>query len=325
MPTYNVQKARPPPDNIDEAVRIPRRREVVAEAVVLAVTTVLMAANTILSLLSWWGDPHSLRMGRGTRAALTEHFSVTTFSPASWSYVAWVLTFVAQFAWLGHWWSYTCRQRVIRASSLLAHPFVWLASLVNVGYVYAVGHVATQLSLALIAVEALAFCACVGLVAFSLRRKDTGLDDLKPFDKWATRVLALNGLSLTAAWAVVCTLFHLSSILAEDTNLHGDTIATCLLSLLAAITIGYFLLEATILDRYLRWVVIVYPAVAWWVGGVLALGEFSDISRNNLFAFVLLVAVCGLFVVRLVLVVLFGCFRPLVGGGGREGIALIPY
>ena len=331
MPTYRVQDARAPPEN-QEFVRIPRRRDVFLETLALSVTTVLLVVNGVFSLFSWWGDSASLGMGRsGTRESLTQRFSVTPFAPASWTYAAWSVVFASQFAVLGHAWSYACRQKVERASSPLLYPVLCLAYLVNVGYVYAVGHSAAELSLALISVEALASCVCVAVVAVSLRWKETGLADLGPFDKWYTRLISLNALSLSAAWTLTCVLFHISSVLSEDSNLHEETIATCLLSLLGAATVSYFLLEATILDRYLRFVYIVCPIVVWWLGGVLARqwdGEFGDISRNNLFAFVLLVVFCGLFVVRLVLIVLFGCFRRQLGGGSKDdimGLALIPY
>ena len=330
MPTYRVQNARPPPDS-EEFVRIPRRREVVLETLALAATTLLLAASAVLGFFSWWGDSRALGMGSGTREGLTERFAVSPFSPADWTFAGWIAVFAAQFSLLGHAWSYACRQKVERASSPLLYPALSLSSVVNVGYVYAVGHSARPLSLALVSVEALVLCVSVAIVGASLRRREIGLTDVKPVDKWCTRVLTLNALSLFAAWAVLCALFHLAAVFGEDTDLHGDTIATSLLSLLGAITVSYFLLEATILDRYLRFVFVVYPTVAWWVGGVLSRqwdGDFGQISRNNLLAFVLLVAVCGLFVVRLVLIVLFGCFRPLAGGGGKDdvlGLALIPY
>lgn len=337
MPTYRVQKASLPPDNT-EFVRIPRRRDVVAETLGLSVASVLLAVDTVLSLYGWWGDAEALGIGSGggdsggTRGALTEDFAeTTTFSTDAWNFSAWIATFVARYLVLGHAWSYTCRQNVYRASSPLLYPVLSLASLVNVGYVYAVGHDAAELALALVAVETLALGVSVAIVAASLRKKETGLTELKRVDKWLTRILVMNALVFSGAWTLLITLFHLAVILGENTLLHDDTITTLLLSLLSAITVGYFFLEATILDRYLRCVFVVYPIAAWFVGGVLSRHwneEFTDISRNDLFAFVLLLAQCGLFLVRLVLMVLFGLCRSLNGGGGREdtiGMAQIPY
>ena len=331
MPTYNVQKARPP-DDIDEFVRIPRRRVVVLEALALAVSTVLLAVNTVFSMYSWWGDDvGALGMGEGTREGLTTSQFATPFSPAPWTFTAWIAVFAMQYACLIYAWSFTCRQKMQRTISPALYPLFWVVNCVHFGYVYAVGHLANEISLALIAAEAVFTWISVAVVAFHLRRVATGLGEIKCTDKWATHLVTLNGLVFYGAWATLSVMFHVASVLKEDSDLHSDTIATCLLSLLAACTVSYFLLEATILDRYLRYVLVVYPAVMWWLGGILDEqwnNEFSTISRNDLVAFVLLLVVGGLFLVRLVLIVVFGCVRPLVGGGGREdvdGIAFIPY
>ena len=327
MPTYHIQKARLPTE-LDEFVRFPRRRVVVLEALALAVTTLLLAGNTALSVYSWWGgSPDTLEMDGGTREGLTTSQFRT---PATWTFAGWLAVFAAQFAWLAHGWTYVCRQKAYRAYSPAVHPSFWFVNCVNIGYVYAIANRANELSLALVAVEALALCVSVAIVSVSLHRNATGLKDFSSVDIWSTRLLALNGLALYASWAVLSTLFHTASVLKEDTELHHDTITTCLLSLTGAIGVVYFLLEATILDRYIRYVISVYPAVMWWLGGIL--GEhwdekFHEISRNNLLTFVILVAVGGLFLVHLVLMVVFGCLRPLTGGGAREdidGVAQIP-
>lgn len=330
MPTYNVQKAKPPTEN-DEFVRIPKRRVVVLETLALAVTVVLLVFNAVFSVYSWWGDADALGMGEGTREGLTTSSFRTPFSPAPWTFAAWIAVFLMQFAWLLHAWTYTCRQKVERTIFFLIYPVFWVVCGVNIGYIYAVGHLANEASLALIAVEAIFLCISVALVAVHLRRLETGLKEITFADKWSTHFLAVNGLSFYAAWTILSTLFHTATVLKEHTDLHSDTISTCLFSLMGAVTIGYFLLEATILDRYLRYVNTVYPTVVWWLGGTLAEQwnrDFSEISRNNLFAFVLLLVVGILLLVHLVLIVVFACVRPLRGGGGgddTDGVALIPY
>ena len=327
MPTYNVRKARLPTDS-EEFVRIPKRRVVVLETVSLAVTLVLLAINAVLSVYSWWGDAEALGMGEGTREGLTTSRFGTPYSPAPWTFAAWIVVFAIQFTWLTHACTYACRQKVERAISPLVYPAFWIVCSLNIGYVYSVGHLANELSLALIAAEALTLCFSVGAAAVHLRSFVTGLKEITTSDKWLTHLLTINGLALYATWAVISTLFHIASVLKENSDLHGDTITTCLLSLLGAFTVSYFLLEATILDRYLRYVFTVYPAVMWWLGGLLDDEDYSDISRNTLFALVLLVVVGGLLLVHLVLMVVFSCTRLRVGGGGRDetdGVAMIPY
>ena len=328
MPTYDVQKARLPTET-DEFVRIPKRRVIVSETLALALTTLLLGVNTSFAVYSWWGD--ALGIGERTREGLTTLKFRTPFSPAPWTFGAWLAVFIMQYVWLIHAWTYVCRQKTQRASSPALYPCFWIVNCINIGYVYAVGHLANELSLALIAAEAVILCVSIAIVAVSLYQNVNGLMEISTGDKWSTRLLTLNGLALYATWAIISTLFHTASVLNEDTDLHNDTITTCLLSLIAALTISYFLMQATNIDRYIRYVITVYPIVMWWLGGMLSEQwdeEFDGISRNNLFTFVLLIVVGVLLVVHLVLIIVFSCTRPLVGGGGRDdidGIALIPY
>lgn len=330
MPTYYVQNAKPPEDN-DESVRVPSGRTVFLETQALLFTAVLLVFNTVFSIFSWWGDADALKMGEGTRVGLTSSSFRTPFLPAPWTFSAWIVLFVMQFAWLIHACTYTCRQKVERALSPILYPAFWVACCVNVGYVYAVGHLANELALALIAVEAILLCFCVAVVAVYLRKFVTGIKEITFVDKWLTHFITINGLAFYATWTILSLLFHIGTVLREDTDIHSDTIGTCLFCLLGALTIGYFLLEATILDRYLRYVNAVYPAIIWWLAGTLAEqwdNNFDGISRNNLFVFILILVVSGLVVVHLLLICVFARVRPFVGDGGRDDtddVALIPY
>ena len=331
MPTYHVQSAKAPPEENSEFVRVPKRRIVVLETLTLAVSSVLLAINAVLSVFSWWGEADALGMGVGTREGLMASRFRTPFSPAAWTFAGWIVVFAAQAAWLLHAWSYTCRQKVERTISPLVYPVFWITCCVNIGYVYAVGHLADELSLALIAVEGLIMCAAVALVAFHLRKLATGLKEVTCPDKWSTHIFSLNGLAFYATWVLLSTLFHVAAVLQNHTDLHPETISTTLFTIVGALSICYFLLEVTILDRYLRYVNSVYVTVIWWLGGTLAEQwdtDFSDISRNDLFAFVLLMAAGSLMLIHLVLIIVFARVRPFVGGGGSDdddGAALIPY
>lgn len=328
MPTYYVQNAKPRSEN-DESVRVPNGRTVFLEIQALLLTAVLLVFNAVFSLFSWWGDADALGMGEGTREGLTSFR--TPFLPVPWAFSAWIVVFVLQFAWFIHACFYACRQRVERAIHPILYPIFWVASCVNVGYVYAVGHSVNELSLALIAVEAILLCFCVAVVAVYLRRLTTGPKDVPFIDKWFTHLITVNGLAFYAAWTLLSTILHIAVVLKEDSDIHNDTIGTCLLSLLSALIIGYFLLEITILDRYIRYVNTVYPAVIWWLVGILAEHwdkDFNGISRNNLFAFVLMLVVGVLMVIHFVLIWVFQRTRPFVGSGGTDDtddVALIPY
>ena len=122
-------------------------------------------------------------------------------------------------------------------------------------------------------------------------------------------MLFLNSLVMYATWAVITTLLSSGHFLQEDADVHVDTTATVILSLIAAICIAYFLLENTILDRFLRYVIAVYPVVIWTLAGMIADRWDSmrdDITeRNNLIILSLSCVAMILFVLRLVLLIVF--------------------
>lgn len=320
MPTYHVSKAKAPAPMTTEFRRTPKRRTIVLETLALLATPVFLAANAALSMYSWWGEPERLGMGDGVQEAIMASPYRTPFAPVTWTYAAWLAVFAVQGLWLVYAWSYACRQKRERTIFPGVYPAFWLACGLNIGYVYSVGHGMLELSLALVAAETLVMYVCVGFVARYLRAATTGLKDITRSDKWATHFLTLNGLAFYAAWLTIFTLLQLGAVLENNADVHPNTVGTILLSLLGALIVCYFLLEVTILDRFLRFVVLVYPAVVWWLVGTLIEHwnrEFEDMSRNSLFVFVLMCVGSVLLVLHLVLILVFGCVRPMDGEGGE--------
>ena len=128
-----------------------------------------------------------------------------------------------------------------------------------------------------------------------------------------TRILVLNGLVAFSAWTTFVTLLNLGTVLQEKAGVHVDTSSTIILSLLGSIVFSYFLLENTILDRFLRHIFMVYPVMIWCLVGVMvqhwSLERMTE--RNHLFPLVL-VSVFGLLIVsRIVLLLVFAFVRPV--------------
>ena len=324
MPTYNVSTANlvEAQSTIPENQRLASRHIVVLEIVALVVSSLFTAATAFLAVCSWWGPAEILGMGDGSQKTLTSSRYETPFTPAPWAYAAWLGVFAMQALWVTHAWSFTCRQNKERAVSFAVHPALWLAASLNIGYVYAIGHDSAELSLALVGVETLVVYVCLAIVAVHLRKATTRLNEVAAWDRWAGHLLAVNGLSLLISWLTLLTFFHLGVVLHDKTDVQSGTVGTIILSLLAVLIVCYFLLEVTILDRYLRYALLIYPTIVWWLAATLVRnwnGEFAGIGRNNLFAFVLMVAVAALGVVRLLLVLVFHWVRPLASGGNGDG------
>ena len=137
-------------------------------------------------------------------------------------------------------------------------------------------------------------------------------------DTVLTWILPVNGLFLYATWTTIASLINLAAAVQYSSSLDvsGADSGTISLSLLLVTVVVYFILENTILCRVLRYVLSVYPVVIWALIGVLSVhwGVEGE-ERNSRFALGLLIVTIILFIVRIILVVIFGVVRPLYRSG----------
>ena len=132
------------------------------------------------------------------------------------------------------------------------------------------------------------------------------------YDTILTRILVLNGLCILATWTTIANLLNFGIVLQYSADVSAATVGTISLSLLTVVVAIYFSLENTILDKYVRYVFVVYPVVIWALIGVLAdhWGKPGE-KRNSVFALVLLLATAVLAFIRVGLFFIFVYFRPL--------------
>ena len=132
------------------------------------------------------------------------------------------------------------------------------------------------------------------------------------YDVLLTRILVLNGISIFAVWTTIVIVVNLAIVLQYSSGLSASTAGTAALTLLAVGVFVYFLLENTVLDKYVRYVLVPYPVVIWGLIGIVAehWGKPGE-TRNSVYTLVLLLAMVVLTVIRVVLFFLFRHFRPL--------------
>ena len=132
-------------------------------------------------------------------------------------------------------------------------------------------------------------------------------------DLWITRLLVTNGLVVHATWLAVATHINLGVVLQYFAGVASGTTGTIVLWVLSLVVLGYFALENTILDRYTRFIFMVYPVLIWALTGVLSAhwGKETPNTNPSILTAMLLVLAVVLFLARAVLVVLFALFRPL--------------
>ena len=292
--------------------RTPSRLKWVLETILLSITSLLYACKVVISIYGWFGEPSTFRFNVTLRDALP--LSQLTISPADWTQVIWLVVFFWEALWLIFVWTFTCRQRTPRT----IHPGVilmfGLACALNVGWLFSLGHLHQESALALIATQTIVLVTSVATLTVHLHLITSQLQEDYRLTIWVTRGLVLNGLAAYTVWSDLIMWFSLGGILQDDAALHRGTTSTVVLSLIAVSVLAYFLLENTILDRFLRHVFVVYPVVIVTLAGVLAENwdKESTRDRNELFALILTCFVGLLLLIRVVLlVVVYPLTRPL--------------
>ena len=125
-------------------------------------------------------------------------------------------------------------------------------------------------------------------------------------------MLVVNGMCIYATWLTVANLVQFTSIIQYDAGADGVTAGSISVWILSVIVLSYFALENTVLDRFTRFIYIIYPTLIWSLIGVVAenWGRF-EIIINPLISLFLLVLAIIMLVARIVMVTLFAKYRPL--------------
>lgn len=301
-----------------EELRGKRKQEcncrTVCEVVAVLLATLTYAAKVVVTTYSWWGEPSSLSLTLSLQSAFRKY--QLSISPGEWTHALWLVIFAVEGLWLLllAWRFICCRQNIPRTIFLGFYPAFSLACALHIGWVFSWGRELHELALALLGLLTVVLFVSVGMVSGYLYYIRGTLRFYYQFNFILTRILVLNGMVAYATFSFILALFNLGAVLTENCNLPDKMASTIILSLLSSTVVTYFLLESTILDRFLRYVVVVYPVVLWTLTGILTEvweGQESSNDRNQLFVLVLACVVGFLTVIRVVMLVGFYCKRPL--------------
>ncbi|KAM3593550.1 uncharacterized protein V6R79_015133 [Siganus canaliculatus] len=131
-------------------------------------------------------------------------------------------------------------------------------------------------------------------------------------DLWLIRVLVQNGVLIYTAWTTIATLINLTIVLTYEAKMSATDAATISYSILTVILAVWFVLENSVLDKHMRYALVIYPVVIWALSGNLDKNfDAESPSRNGIFIAVLLALACALFVIRILLVIWRHVKHPL--------------
>ena len=234
-------------------------------------------------------------------------------TPSGFTFIIWAFIYAWQVQWIIYAWSFLCRPkmpRTIFVGVFISYTFV---NLTNITWIYVWGNLyVSAASGLLILFNIFQYLTLAMLVVYFYKVRAHH----KP-NKWdvlLTWFFPINGLFFYATWTTIASLINLIAALqySSDIDVSATNSGTIALSLLLVTLVVYFVLENTVFDRYLRYVLSVYPVVIWALIGVLVKHwDNEDEERNTRFALGLLIISIVVFIVRIGLVIAFSIFRPL--------------
>ncbi len=304
----------------------------IAELISLTIATVVLVVMFIVNGLAASPNAAEVGLGNGTTAVSNEH--CVEITPAGWTFSIWGVIYSWQALWIVYGWSFVFRPFFPRSIVFLTYNFYTIANLFNIIWSYLWGNDYAQVGYPIIALFSIALYSTISVQAIWLYRMTPTLMTRKSYkiDLYVTRFLVLNGIFVYATWLTAATELNFAILLQDYIGYTSQTAATAALSVLSVVIVLYFVLENTILDRFLRFVFIVYPVLIWALSGILSahwetdsdecllLGKIpvSPSRVNPRFTLGVLILTVVLFAVRIVLWVLFALFRPLFKIGSEK-------
>lgn len=244
---------------------------------------------------------------------------VTQITPSGWTFAIWSIIYVFLALVLVFSLSGICRKNaygyVYCSPAVLPHGFfvAWCLNLtLNVAWLFLWDRKFMPAALVFLILIAFTNYTLIFFSCYGLHNYGAWLNKYHKVDLWLHRVVVQNGIAIYATWTTIASLVNLTITLVYDADVSSTDAATVSLSLLTVVLIGWFILENTILDKYVRFILTIYPSVIWALTGVFT-GNYNAAAptRNNVFIAVLLAVACVVFATRVLLVTWRQIKKPL--------------
>lgn len=194
----------------------------------------------------------------------------------------------------------------------------------NITWIYLFGNEKIVASCVILYIFAVTFYVSNAMLViyfyYTVYGKVGRVDKVGTMDKVLTYVLPINGMFFYATWVTIASQLNLVIAVSYNAGLNSTDSATIGLTVLLLIVIGYFILESTIGERYLRYVFSVYPVIIWASIGVLSAhwNEEEEESRNKIYTLIVLIIAAVFLVAKVILCVICGKIRPNKQTVGEE-------
>ena len=278
----------------------------------LAVATAVLLVVFVINGLA--AAPNAQDYGFENNTVQVSNKFYLQVTPAGWTFAIWGIIYAWQTLWILYAWSFIFRPQSPKTVSWIALLLYTCNNVSNIVWVYLWGYNLPQVAfpfiilmwgflVAALSVEAVHIYKLTPIMQTRLRYK---------VDLWISRLLVTNGIAIYVTWLTTATLINLGIVLQYFGDVDSGTTGTIVLWLLSIVVLAYFALENAILDRFTRFIFIVYLVFIWALSGVLSAhwGQ-EDPNTNPVLTLLLLILVIVLLIARVVLIIIFSIFRPL--------------
>lgn len=267
-----------------------------AQAVAIVVNVILFALVLFINACASNVDgPLNWLFGNLSTGEVSDKYYLE-ITPAGWAFSIWGLIYTWQLLWIIYSLSLICRKNVPEVLSPLFFLFYMLANVCNVSWIVLFSW--EKIQICAFVLFATLFCLCATLAVSYWRMNKLHTDQFPKFDFWAIQILVNNGIALYATWCTVASLLNLAMAISYFHGVKQDVASTISLSILSVEIFVWFILENTVLERFLRYTVTIYPVLIWALSASIA-KNFDPAKRNSIFTVVLLSAACALFFARI--------------------------
>ncbi|XP_078365005.1 uncharacterized protein LOC144649392 [Oculina patagonica] len=236
--------------------------------------------------------------GNATTGEVSDDFYIE-ITPAGWAFSIWGLIYLWQSAWIIYSLTLLCRRSTTNVISSVLLLIYAISNVANIAWLILWSREMVQASS--VVLFATAFLL-YGTLATSYMSVNLETLTVPKLDFILTQVLVNNGVALYATWCTIASLLNLTMALAYFHGVAQDVACTISLVILAVEIIVWFSLENTILDKYVRYTLTIYPVVIWALSASIN-KNWDPAKRNSIISVILLSVACALLIVRIAIVV----------------------
>ena len=237
--------------------------------------------------------------------------------PAGWTFSIWILIYPWQGLWILYSWTFVFRRSAISSVSKLVHGVFIVSCAFNIAWLYLFGNEQFTGSFVMLLVLEFTLDAMLGVASYTAYHQAPELiENGQKRDVVLTQVLLNNGIGVYETWVTIAAQVNFAVVLQYDYDVSPSTSAIVALSIILLEMGTWVIAEITFLDRYIRYILIVYPVVIWALGGIIA-DNYEEGETSSILSLVAICIAGCLLIARVALVIVYHLKRPLYKAGHR--------